>query len=190
MGTNRYILFNKPYGVLCQFTDEGTGHPTLKKYIPVQEVYAAGRLDLDSEGLLILTNDGRLIKHLTDPKHHLPKRYFVMVEGNPDEEKINRLRIGIDLKGYQTLPCQVFQIDPPMLPERSKPVTPHGPTSWLEMVLYEGKKRQIRRMTAAVGLFTLRLYRWAIGNVTIEGLKPGEWRELKSGETKMLWQDS
>jgi len=182
----RYILFNKPYGVLSQFTDEGTGHPTLNDYINVPSVYAAGRLDRDSEGLLMLTNDGSLIKRLTDPKHHIEKTYWVLVEGEPTQEAISRLRNGIKLKGYTTRAAEVRLIPDPDLPPRSKPVTPHGPTSWLEIKLREGKKRQIRHMTAAVKLFTLRLVRVAIGPIQLGDLKPGEWREVTSTEIKKL----
>ena len=169
------IIFNKPYGVLSQFTDECTGHPTLKDYIAIPDVYAAGRLDRDSEGLLLLTDDGSLIKQLTDPKHHVEKTYWVLVEGEPTHDALNRLRNGIKLKGYMTRPAEVRLIPDPGLSPRSKPVTPHGPISWLEIKLREGKKRQIRHMTAAVKLFTLRLVRVAIG-----------WREITSAEIKTL----
>ncbi|HEX6034788.1 MAG TPA: pseudouridine synthase, partial [Anaerolineales bacterium] len=178
----RYILFNKPYGVLCQFTDEGTGHPTLKQYIEVPNVYAAGRLDRDSEGLLLLTDDGPLIKRLTDPKHHVEKTYWAMVEGDPTEEKLAQLESGIQLKDYVTRPAQARRIADPVLPPRPKPVTPHGPTAWIEIRLREGKKRQIRHMTAAVGLPTLRLLRVAIGRVRLGDLKPGQWRDLRQDE--------
>ncbi len=182
----RYVLFNKPYGVLSQFTDEGTGHPTLKQYIDVPDVYAAGRLDRDSEGLLLLTDDGSLIKRLTDPKHDIEKTYWVMVEGDPTEEKLSQLEHGIQLKDYQTLPANVSVISDPGLPPRSKPVTPHGPTAWIEIKLHEGKKRQIRHMTAAVGLPTLRLVRAAIGNIRLGNLTPGEWRDLSPPEINSL----
>lgn len=182
----RYILFNKPYGVLSQFTDEGTGHPTLTQYIDVPDVYAAGRLDRDSEGLLLLTNDGALIKHLTDPIHHIEKTYWILVEGDPTPERLLRLTHGIDLKDYRTRPCTVQPLPDPHLPPRSKPVTPHGPTHWLEIKLREGKKRQIRHMTAAVGLFTLRLVRVAIGPLLLGDLPPGQWRDLTAAELKKL----
>lgn len=177
-----YLLFNKPYGVLSQFTDEGTGHPTLKQYIDVADVYAAGRLDRDSEGLLLLTDDGSLIKRLTDPKHHVEKTYWVMVEGEPAREKLNQLERGIQLKDFVTLPAKTRLISEPSLPLRAKPVTPHGPTAWIEIKLREGKKRQIRHMTAAVGLPTLRLIRVAIGRVRLGNLKPGKWRHLTQDE--------
>lgn len=182
----RYIIFNKPYGVLSQFTDEGTGHPTLKQYINLPDVYAAGRLDRDSEGLLLLTDDGALIKRLTDRKHHIEKSYLVMIEGDPTQEKLNQLERGIQLKGYLTLPCKVRLIPTPDLPPRPKPVTPHGPTAWIEIKLREGKKRQIRHMTAAVGLFTLRLVRVAIGQIQLGELEVGEWRELTRKELSLL----
>ena len=182
----RYILFHKPYGVLSQFTDEGTGHPTLKQYIDVPNVYAAGRLDRDSEGLLLLTNDGPLIKRLTDPKHHIEKTYWVMVEGEPTQGKLAQLEQGIQLKDHFTLPAKARLIPEPNLPPRAKPVTPHGPTAWLEIKLREGKKRQIRHMTAAVGLPTLRLIRVAIGRIRLENLEPGTWRDLTSDEINSL----
>lgn len=184
----RYILFNKPYGVLSQFTDEGTGHPTLKQFIDVPNVYAAGRLDRDSEGLLLLTDDGALIKRLTDPKHHIEKTYVVLVEGEPTPQKLSQLSMGVQLKDYFTKPAQIRLIPDPDLPLRSKPVTPHGPTSWLEIKLREGKKRQIRHMTAAVGLFTLRIFRVAIGQIKINDLQVGSWRDLKAEELKWMKQ--
>lgn len=182
----RYILLNKPFDVLSQFTDEGTGHPTLKQYIDVPNVYAAGRLDRDSEGLLLLTDDGSLIKRLTDPKHHIEKTYWVMVEGEPTPDKLTQLERGIQLKEYRTLPAKARILPVPNLPPRSKPVTPHGPTAWIELKLREGKKRQIRHMTAVVGLFTLRLLRVAIGQVKLDGLEPGQWRDLTSKELASL----
>ena len=182
----QYIIFNKPYGVLSQFTDEGTGHPTLKDFIDIPNIYAAGRLDRDSEGLLLLTDDGSLIKRLTDQNHHLEKTYWVLVEGEPTREALSHLQNGMQLKAYQTRPAKVRIIPDPGLPPRSKPVTPHGPTVWLEMKLREGKKRQIRLMTAVVKLFTLRLVRVAIGPIQLGDLKPGEWREITSREIKTL----
>ena len=184
----QYIVFNKPYGVLSQFTDEGTGHPTLKNFIDVPNVYAAGRLDRDSEGLLLLTDDGALIKRLTDPKDHVEKTYLVLVEGESTPEKLDVLAKGVVLagSGYKTLPCAVRPIPEPDLPVRIKPVTPHGPTSWIEMRLREGKKRQIRHMTAAVGLFTLRLVRVAIGPLKLDALPVGLWRELTGAEIRQL----
>jgi 23S rRNA pseudouridine2457 synthase len=181
-----YVLFNKPYGIVSQFTDEGTGHPTLKQYIDVPDVYAAGRLDRDSEGLLLLTDDGPLIEKLTDPKHHIEKTYWVMVEGDPVPEKLVQLERGIQLKDYRTLPARVRLLPSLSVPPRPKPVTPHGPTAWLEIRLREGKKRQIRHMTAAVGLPTLRLIRVAIGQIELGSLQPGEWRDLTPQELNSL----
>ena len=182
----RYLFFNKPYGVLSQFTDEGTGHPTLKQYIDVPNVYAAGRLDRDSEGLLLLTDDGSLIKRLTDPHHHIEKTYWVMIEGDPTHAKLTQLERGIQLKGHRTLPAKARIISNPHLPPRPKPVTPHGPTAWIELKLHEGKKRQIRHMTAAIGLPTLRLVRVAIGSIHLGNLRPGEWRDLNPDEINLL----
>ena len=182
----RYIIFNKPFGVLSQFTDEGTGHPTLKKYIDIPDVYAAGRLDRDSEGLILLTDDGSLIKRLTDPKHHIEKTYWVMVEGDPNPDKLTQLERGIRLKDYLTLPAKARLIPEPNLPPRAKPVTPHGPIAWIEIKLREGKKRQIRHMTAAVGLPTLRLVRVAIGRIQLGALEPRKWRDLTSHELNLL----
>jgi len=181
-----YILFNKPYGVLSQFTDEGTGHPTLKQFVDVPGVYAAGRLDRDSEGLLLLTDDGALIARLTDPRHHIDKTYWIMVEGIPTQAALAQLSQGIQLKDYFTRPARVRTMAEPDLLPRAKPVTPHGPTAWLEIMLREGRKRQIRHMTAAVGLFTLRLVRVAIGPVVLGRLQPGEWRELTAAEVRRL----
>jgi 23S rRNA pseudouridine2457 synthase len=180
------IIFNKPYGVLSQFSDEGTGHPTLRQYIDVPDIYAAGRLDRDSEGLLLLTDDGALIKRLTDPKHHIEKTYWVMIEGDPTPDKLTQLENGIQLKNDMTLPARARLIPPPNLPPRSKPVTPHAPTAWIEIKLREGKKRQIRHMTAAVGLFTLRLFRAAIGRIKLGDLEVGQWRELRARELQSL----
>jgi 23S rRNA pseudouridine2457 synthase len=182
----RYLLFNKPYGVLSQFTDEGTGHPTLKQFIDVPGVYAAGRLDRDSEGLLLLTDDGALIKQLTYPKHHIEKTYFVLVEGEPTDEKLTQLSNGVQLKDHFTRPALARIIPDPDLPARPKPVTPHGPTAWLEIKLREGKKRQIRHMTAAVGLFTLRIFRIAIGSLQMGDVPVGKWRDLNENEIQEL----
>jgi len=182
----RCIIINKPHGVLSQFTDEGTGHPTLKQFVDVPGVYAAGRLDRDSEGLLLLTNDGALIERLTDPEHHIEKTYWVLVEGNPTRATLTRLERGVQLKGYSTRPAHCRLIPDPNLPPRPRPVTPHGPTAWLEIKLREGKKRQIRHMTAAVGLFTLRLVRVAIGDVQLGDLPVGKWRELTPAEIRGL----
>lgn len=180
-----YLAFYKPYGVLTAFTDE-EGRETLKDYIDVPGVYPAGRLDMDSEGLLLLTNDGSLAHRLTDPRYNHPKTYLVQVEGTPTPEALARLESGVEIKGEKTRRCQVMLSPEPNLLPRSKPVTPHGPTAWLRIVLREGKKRQIRHMTAAVGLPTLRLVRIAIGPVTLDTLRPGEWRYLTPAEIESL----
>lgn len=181
------IIFNKPYGVLSQFTDEGTGHPTLKEFIQIPNVYAAGRLDRDSEGLLLLTDDGGLIKRLTDPRGHVEKSYWVLVEGEPNAERLAQLEAGVQLKDFRALPARVRLIPSPDLPPRPKPITPHGPITWLEIRLREGKKRQIRHMTAAVGLFTLRLVRFAIGGLEMGNLEPGKWREVRPSEVDIIF---
>ncbi|MEQ1532544.1 MAG: pseudouridine synthase [Sideroxydans sp.] len=176
---SRILLFNKPYGVVCQFSRDGL-HPTLADYIPVAEVYAAGRLDTDSEGLLLLTDDGKLQHRITDPQHKLPKTYWAQVEGIPDEAALALLRKGVMLKDGMTLPAQAELMDEPAhLWQRDPPVRFRQaiPTAWLKLTIREGKNRQIRRMTAAVGLPTLRLVRYAIGNWTLAGLATGEWRE-------------
>jgi 23S rRNA pseudouridine2457 synthase len=181
----RVLLFYKPFGVPSTFTDD-LGRATLKAYIPVEGVYSAGRLDLDSEGLLVLTDDGDLIHRLTDPLHNLPKTYLVQVEGTVTPDALSKLERGIEIQGYLTRRCRVMQIGAPDLPEREKPVTPHGPTAWLRMEIEEGKKRQIRHMTAAVGLPTLRLIRVAMGSLHLGELKPGEYRELDEQEILRL----
>jgi 23S rRNA pseudouridine2457 synthase len=180
------IAFYKPYGVLCSFTDP-QGRPTLKNYIHVPGVYAAGRLDFDSEGLLILTNDGRLAHHLTHPHRHQEKTYLVQVEGQITTQALNHLRQGVEIKSQRSRRCQVEQIDEPDLPARAKPITPHAATCWVKIILTEGKKRQIRHMTAAVGFPTLRIVRIAIGAVQIGGLMPGDWRMLGAEEIRALW---
>ncbi len=181
----RYLLFNKPFGVVSSFTDPD-GHLTLKGYIDVPDVYPAGRLDMDSEGLLFLSNDGPLMHALTDPRFEHTKTYFVQVEGEISPEAVGRLAAGVEVKGAMTRRCQALVIPAPDLPPRPKPVTPHGPTSWLRIVLKEGKKRQIRHMTAAVGFPTLRIVRVAIGPLGMGALQPGEWRELTAQEVAWL----
>ncbi|MDO9597069.1 MAG: pseudouridine synthase [Azoarcus sp.] len=184
----RLILLNKPYGVLCQFTDEG-GRATLKDHVPVPGVYAAGRLDTDSEGLLLLTDDGGLQHRIADPRHKLPKTYLVQVEGVPDEAALARLRAGVDLGDFVTRPCGARVVpEPAWLWPRDPPVRFRKtvPTAWLEIVLREGKNRQVRRMTARIGLPTLRLLRVAIGDWTVDGLRPGQWREVVAPAAPVL----
>jgi 23S rRNA pseudouridine2457 synthase len=185
---HRYLLFNKPYAVLTTFTDPD-GRATLADYVPVSNVYAAGRLDRDSEGLLLLTNDGRLAHRLTHPRHKLPKTYWVQIENIPNEEALHALRSGIIIQGRRTAAAQVsLMSEPPALPPRSVPirVRAHIPTCWLRIVLREGRKRQIRHMTAAVGHPTLRLVRIGIGPLTLDLLQPGQWRDLASDELAAL----
>jgi len=176
----RLLLLNKPFGALCQFTTEGA-RACLADYIPVKGVYAAGRLDADSEGLVALTDDGRLQATITDPRHKLEKVYWAQVEGIADEAALERLRRGVDLRDGPTLPARASVIDePPGLWERTPPIRFRReiPTHWIEVRLREGRNRQVRRMTAAVGLPTLRLVRYAIGPWNLDGLAPGEWREV------------
>lgn len=174
----RVILFNKPFGVLSQFTPED-GHPGLGEYIDVPGVYAAGRLDADSEGLLILTDDGALQHRLADPRHKQPKTYWAQVEGAPDEAALEPLRQPMDLKDFVARPARARVIpEPDALWPRAPPVRFRKaiPTTWIEMILSEGKNRQVRRMTAKAGFPTLRLIRAAIGPYRLEGLAPGQWR--------------
>jgi len=181
---SRYIIFHKPFGVLTQFTD-ADGRPTLADYIDVPGVYAAGRLDMNSEGLLLLSDDGQVLHRVTHPRWKLPKVYLVQVEGMPDEAALQKLRDGVIIKGKKTAPAQVELLDsPPNLPPR--PVRQYHPTPWLRIVLKEGRKRQVRRMTAAVGYPTLRLVRVAIGPLTLGDLQPGQWRDLTSAERSKL----
>jgi 23S rRNA pseudouridine2457 synthase len=182
----RLILFNKPYGVLCQFTDKGTAgsaRPTLSQYVDVPGVYPAGRLDLDSEGLLLLTDDGRLQARIAEPRYKMPKTYLVQVEGDAGEESLKALREGVRLNDGMTLPAQAERIDDPALWPRDPPVRYRKtvPDCWLRLTIREGRNRQVRRMTAAVGLPTLRLVRWAIGDWTLDGVAPGKWREGDAG---------
>ncbi len=180
---SRLILFNKPYGVICQFTDRGTeGSPraTLSDFIKVPKVYPAGRLDLDSEGLLLLTDDGRLQARIADPKFKLPKTYLVQVEGEIAENSLAALRAGVDLKDGKARPAEAKRIDPPALWPRDPPVRFRKtvPDCWIELTIREGRNRQVRRMTAAVGHRTLRLVRWRVGDWSLDGIAPGEWREV------------
>ena len=175
------IAFNKPYGVLCQFTDRSTPpRPTLAGFGLPPDVYAAGRLDHDSEGLLLLTDDGGLAHRLTDPRHKQPKTYHVQVEGDPQDAQLQALRTGVALNDGPTRPAKVTRIQPPALWPRDPPVRFRKtvPDAWLEIVISEGRNRQVRRMTAAVGLPTLRLVRIAIGGHRLDGLEPGQWRMI------------
>jgi 23S rRNA pseudouridine2457 synthase len=177
------VLLNKPYGVLCQFTDR-EGRPTLARYVGQPGVYAAGRLDADSEGLLLLTDDGALAHRLTDPRHRESKTYVVQVEGDPDEAQLEALRRGVVLRDGPTRPATVRRVDPPdWLWPRDPPIRVRRaiPDAWLEIGLSEGRNRQVRRMTAAVGLPTLRLIRTRIGPHALDGLRPGETRTLDPG---------
>ena len=176
----RLILFNKPSGVLCQFSDDGSGKPTLAGFVKVPGVYPAGRLDTDSEGLLLLTDDGKLQARIADPKFKLAKTYLVQVEGVPDEAALEALRRGVQLKDGLTRPAGAELISLPQLWPRNPPIRVRQaiPDSWIKLTLREGKNRQVRRMTAAVGYPTLRLVRWAIGDWSVDGLEVGDWREV------------
>ncbi len=182
----RLILFNKPYGVLPQFTDVGTAgspRPTLSDYIDVPGVYPAGRLDMDSEGLMLLTDDGRLQARIADPKFKMPKTYLVQVEGDVGEDALALLRQGVRLKDGLTLPAEAERMADPALWPRDPPIRLRQsvPDCWLQLTIREGRNRQVRRMTAAVGHPTLRLVRWGIGEWSVEGMALGEWREVLVG---------
>lgn len=175
----KVIIFNKPFNTLTQFTD-GEGRKTLADYIPVKNVYAAGRLDRDSEGLLVLTNDGILQAKLTQPKSKSPKTYWVQVDGAPTEADLDKLRKGVELKDGMTLPAKVEIMPEPKVWERTPPVRFRAniPTTWLSITIIEGRNRQVRRMTANIGFPTLRLIRYSMGNITLGDLKSGEWKEI------------
>lgn len=184
------LIFHKPYGVLSQFSDED-GHPGLGRYIEVPGVYAAGRLDHDSEGLLVLTSDNRLKARLTEPRHGHSKVYWAQVEGIPDEAALQQLRDGVPVQGQRTRPAGASLLPvAPEVPPRVPPIRErrHIPTSWLELTLREGRNRQVRRMTAAVGHPTLRLLRVAVGPLRLEALPSGTWRALDPAELTALWQ--
>ena len=176
---SRLILFNKPFGVLPQFSDQSANpRPTLSDFVDIPAVYPAGRLDMDSEGLLLLTDDGVLQNRISDPRHKLEKTYLAQVEGLPDQHALAALRAGVMLKDGATRPARARLIEPPELWPRDPPIRQRKSVSdtWIELVLTEGRNRQVRRMTAAVGYPTLRLVRWAVGNWTLDGLAPGKWR--------------
>lgn len=177
----KLLLLNKPYGVICQFSPSGD-KPTLKNFVPITGVYPAGRLDTDSEGLVVLTNDGQLQHRISDPQHKLPKTYWVQVEGLPDEAALTLLREGIQLSDFRAQPAEISIVpEPDWLWPRNPPIRIRRqiPTSWLRLTLREGKNRQVRRMTAAAGFPTLRLIRYAIGSWTLDELAPGHWQEIR-----------
>ncbi len=177
---SRILLFNKPYGVICQFSSDGM-HPTLADYIAVPGVYPAGRLDTDSEGLLLLTDDGKLQHRITDPKHKLPKTYWVQVEGIPGAAALEQLRCGVQLNDGMTLPAEVRAMDEPAgVWQRDPPVRfrKNVPTSWIALTIREGRNRQVRRMTAAAGFPTLRLIRYSIGDWSLDRVAPGKWLSM------------
>lgn len=185
----RYLLLYKPFGVLTQFTDRTVPpRPTLADFVPVPNVYAAGRLDADSEGLLLLTDDGPLQHRLLQPEFAHRRTYWVQVEGEPGEDALQQLRAGVLVQGDRTRPAAVRRIAPPDLPPRVPPIRFRAsiPTAWIELTLTEGRNRQVRRMTAAVGLPTLRLVRWSMENLTLAGLQPGQWRNLRPDELAAL----
>jgi 23S rRNA pseudouridine2457 synthase len=184
----RYVLFYKPYDVLSQFSD-ASDRSTLKNYVPVANVYPVGRLDRDSEGLLLLTNDGALAHRLTDPRYEHPRTYLAQVERVPGARALDALRAGVTLADGPTRPSEVSVVPEPIdLPPRPVPIRfrKNVPTAWIRLIIREGRNRQVRRMTAAVGHPTLRLVRIAIGPLTIGGLSPGEWRDLTSDEVSAV----
>ncbi|PPJ62938.1 rRNA large subunit pseudouridine synthase E [Cuspidothrix issatschenkoi] len=186
---NRYIIFHKPYGVLSQFTQESPKHITLKEYINVPDVYPVGRLDWDSEGLLLLTNDGQLQHRLAHPRFGHRRTYWAQVERIPDADGIYKLQTGVEIQDYRTRPAQVkLLLEAPSVNERIPPIRfrKSVPTAWLEMTLTEGKNRQVRRMTAAVGFPTLRLIRVSIANIQLDDLASGQWREITPLELTKL----
>jgi len=190
MRDRQYILFYKPYGVLCQFTDDSTSpRPTLKEYIDIPHIYSVGRLDFDSEGLLLLTDDGQMKHRLIDPQFEHSRTYWVQVERVPTDEALQQLRNGVTIQGYRTKKAIVSRLeDEPNLPSRNPPIRFRAniPTAWIELTLTEGKNRQVRKMTAAVGFPTLRLVRVAIAHLRLDGLAVGQWRHLTDHELQEL----
>lgn len=184
---SRILLLNKPYDVLCQFTDT-EGRPTLARFIDEKGLYPAGRLDRDSEGLVLLTDDGALQHCIAHPKNKMPKTYWVQVEGEPDDASLQRLREGVLLKDGVTLPADIERMADPEIWPRNPPIRYREsiPTRWLALTISEGRNRQVRRMTAAVGFPTLRLIRWAIGSWQLDNLQPGQWREVPPDEVEDL----
>ena len=180
---SKLILFNKPFGVLPQFTDRGseTKRATLSDYIDLPGVYPAGRLDRDSEGLMMLTGDGKLQARISDPKYKMPKTYLVQVEGEISDESLVTLQRGVELKDGLTRPAEVERLEEPDLWPRDPPIRVRKsiPDCWLKLTISEGRNRQVRRMTAAVGHPTLRLVRWSVGEWSLDGLQPGEWRHAE-----------
>jgi 23S rRNA pseudouridine2457 synthase len=186
---NRYIIFYKPYGVLSQFTQDTPTRSTLKDYIDVANVYPVGRLDWDSEGLLLLTNHGQLQHRMSHPMFGHERTYSVQVERIPDELAVKQLQVGVEIQDYRTKPAKVRLLtEEPQVPERNPPIRfrKNIPTAWIEMILTEGKNRQVRKMTAKVGFPTLRLIRVAIAHLQLNSLQPGEWRDLTADELKLL----
>lgn len=185
---SRLLLLNKPFGVICQFTPEG-GHRTLKDFVPVPRVYPAGRLDTDSEGLIVLTDDGPLQAAIADPRHKLEKEYWVQVEGTPAEETLQALERGVELRDGATLPARAeLMREEPALWPREPPIRHRAsiPVAWLRLVLREGRNRQVRRMTAAVGHPTLRLVRWRVGPWSLDGIASGAWRDERPLDAREL----
>ncbi len=185
----RYLLLYKPFGVLTQFTDRTVPpRPTLADYVPIPHVYSAGRLDADSEGLLLLTDDGRLKNRLMQPEFAHTRTYYVQVEGIPDDRALQELSAGVLVQGEWTRPAEAKRIAEPALEARVPPIRFRAaiPTSWISLTLTEGRNRQVRRMTAAVGFPTLRLVRWSMENLTIAGMTPGQWRDLSGPELRSL----
>ena len=175
----KVVLFNKPFDVLCQFTDD-QNRKTLQDFIPIKEVYAAGRLDRDSEGLLLLTNDGKLQHKIANPKHKTNKTYWVQVEGSPNEQDLDKLRKGVELKDGLTLPAKIHIMPTVQVWDRVPAIRERAniPTTWLSITINEGKNRQVRRMTANIGFPTLRLVRYSIGKWSIDGINNGEYKEI------------